>query len=127
MNPLNNLEEQIRRASRKRYNEHCKVLLQTIDIDALKRDVVNFITEYVANKTYIGITSDHRVYLDEDYRFRHDTRHLFDEVNSIFNGLYEQYESEAERLIDVIYSRPSDEELKEVYNYIKDGDIECSM
>lgn len=130
MNQNDTLARQVRLAARKKYQMRCREVAETIDFSKIKDEVVAAMTKAVEESAEVCFVTD-ACRLDAScpiytYSIISD---ILKEHNRVFIGLDEPFNREADVLVDLIYSRPTNEELEVVRVYIAEaglGDIECS-
>lgn len=125
MNPNENLVKRIKHAGDVKYAKLCRNAHDGIDLEAVKQEVIEECIREL-NKLEFSFESHHSI------SFSSFSVHsvAFDIVNrvesEVFGPLQDMIDNEVEYMIDLLYSRPSDDEINTIMNYIQESEIECS-
>lgn len=125
MNPNENLVKRIKHAGDVKYAKLCRNAHHHIDLESLKREIiVESIREL--NKLTISYGS-HDSISHTQFSVNSIAYDILGKVeHEVFYPLQAMVDKEVECMIDLLYSRPSDDEINTIMNYIQESEIECS-
>lgn len=125
MTPNEMLAQKITRASIAKYERLCNEARSKIDYDALKQELIDEVMKTLQSFSFYGVSGSR---LDYTYinvgqianRIMERTR------DEVFGPIMKLVEDEEQEYKDLLYSRPSEEDVQKILDYIKEGEVECS-
>lgn len=125
MTPNEILAQKITRASIVKYDRLCNEAKSKIDFDAMKKELIDEVMKTLQSFSFYGVSGSR---LDYTYINLSDIANRIMERtrNEVFGPIMKLVEDEEQELKDLLYSRPSEEDIQRILDYIKEGEVECS-
>lgn len=125
MNPNETLVNRIKRAGVVKYTKACKNAHDSIDLEALKRKVIEESINELNKLEFSFGAHDSISYTS--FSVHSIAFGIINRVElEVFGPLQTMIDNEVECMIDLLYSRPSEDDLNTIMKYIQEGEIECS-
>lgn len=125
MSPYDSLRGEIVRAGNIKCRRLCREAGLNVNKEEMKQEFVKEVMEKLDSFrfTFNGVD-------DFDYGYLH-TSSIANEIvarvnKSVFNPIRDEISDEVDDMIDLLYSRPCEEDMNKILNYIKENTIECS-
>lgn len=126
MNPNNAMVERIKRASVVKYRKLCVEAQSKIDLEAIKRELIEEATESLKSFEFYFDGHDNLTYTH--HKIGQIANNIAGRVeHEVFAPISKRVNDEMEDYLDLLYSRPTERDIQKILEYIQEGEVECSV
>jgi predicted PilT family ATPase len=126
MNPNDAMIERIKRASLVKYKKLCIEAQSKVDLEALKRELIEEAVESLQSFEFYFDGHDNLSYTHP--RVSHIANDITDRIErEVFRPISKHTNDEMEDYLDLFYSRPTERDIQKILEYIQEGEVECSV
>lgn len=126
MSPNDAMIERIKRASLVKYKKLCIEAQSKVDLDALKRELIDEAIESLQSFEFYFDGHDNLSYTH--HKVGQIANNITDRVErEVFGPIKKHANDEMEDYLDLFYSRPTEWGIQKILDYIQEGEVECSV
>lgn len=126
MSPNDAMIERIKRASLVKYKKLCIEAQSKVDLDALKRELIDEAIESLQSFEFYFDGHDNLSYTH--HKVGQIANNITDRVErEVFGPIEKHANDEMEDYLDLFYSRPTEWGIQKILDYIQEGEVECSV
>lgn len=126
MSPNDAMIERIKRASLVKYKKLCVEAQSKVDLEALKRELIDEAIESLQSFEFYFDGHDNLSYTH--HKVGQIANSITDRVErEVFGPIKKHANEEMEDYLDLFYSRPTERDIQKILDYIQEGEVECSV
>ena len=126
MCPNDAMIERIKRASLVKYKKLCIEAQSKVDLEALKRELIDEAIESLQSFEFYFDGHDNLSYTH--HKVGQIANNITDRVErEVFGPIKKHANDEMEDYLDLFYSRPTEWGIQKILDYIQEGEVECSV
>ena len=126
MSPSDAMIERIKRASLVKYKKLCIEAQSNVDLEALKRELIDEAIESLQSFEFYFDGHDNLSYTH--HKVGQIANNITDRVErEVFGPIKKHANDEMEDYLDLFYSRPTEWGIQKILDYIQEGEVECSV
>lgn len=126
MSPSDAMIERIKRASLVKYKKLCIEAQSKVDLEALKRELIDEAIESLQSFEFYFDGHDNLSYTH--HKVGQIANNITDRVErEVFGPIKKHANDEMEDYLDLFYSRPTEWGIQKILDYIQEGEVECSV